>query len=45
MGKSGKKPRQKINARQSETTGAAPQKKEKDWSFNEIAHSKTKRTW
>ena len=42
MGKSGKKPRQKISARQFQT-GAAPIKKEKDWSFDEIARSKTRR--
>jgi hypothetical protein len=46
MGKSGKKPRQKLSPRQFETGGAdAPRKKEKDWSFDEIARSKTRRTW
>ena len=44
MGKSGKKPRQKMSAKQFET-GPAPEKKEKDWSFDEIARSKTRRTW
>jgi hypothetical protein len=45
MGKSGKKPRQKLSPRQFETGGTAPVKKEKDWSFDEIARSKTRRTW
>jgi len=46
MGKSGKKPRQKLSARQFEpSAGDAPKKKEKDWSFDEIARSKTRRTW
>jgi hypothetical protein len=45
MGKSGKKPRQKLSARQFQTGGPAPVKKEKDWSFDEIARSKTHRTY
>jgi len=39
MGKSGKKPRSKISARtQDGSTGG--KKKEKDWSFEDIARSK-----
>jgi hypothetical protein len=45
MGKSGKKPRQKLSPRQFETGGTAPVKKDKDWGFDEIARSKTRRTW
>jgi hypothetical protein len=45
MGKSGKKPRQKFSPRQFAAAGPAPQKKEKDWSFDEIARSKGRRTW
>ncbi len=42
MGRSGKKPRVKINPRQFEPSPVA-KKKEKDWSFEEIARSKTRR--
>ena len=42
MGKSGKKPRQKLEARRFEDSGPK-EKKEKDWSFDEIARSKTRR--
>lgn len=45
MGKSAKKPRKKTNAQTLDITGPAPKKKEKDWSFDEIARSKTRRTW
>ena len=39
MGKSGKKPRQKMSARDAQ--GAEkPEKKERDWSFDDIARSK-----
>ena len=42
MGKAGKKPRQKMSA-QSVGEGNSPKKKEKDWSFDDIARSKTRR--
>ncbi len=45
MGKSHKKPRQKISAQHYGIPGPTPVKKEKDWSFDEIARSKTRRTW
>lgn len=46
MGKSGKKPRKKISVQDIGSTGGqAPKKKEKDWSFDEIVRSKTRRTW
>ena len=45
MGKSAKKPRKKMNVQAVESAGPAPKKKEKDWSFDEIARSKTRRTW
>jgi len=44
MGKSGKKPRQKkMDARRVEGEGASKPKKEKDWSFEDIARSKPHR--
>ena len=44
MGKSGKKPRQKLNAKCFEGGGSsAPKKKERDWDFDDIARSKTRR--
>jgi len=43
MGKSGKKPRRKLEARQHESSGSSQPKKEKDWSFDDIARSKTRR--
>lgn len=45
MGKSGKKPRQKLNAKSFEggEGGGAPKKKERDWDFDDIARSKTRR--
>lgn len=44
MSKSGKKPRQKFQARDLDA-GKKKEKKEKDWSFEDIARSKTRRTW
>lgn len=43
MSKSGKKPRPKFDAKKFEETGEAPHKKEKDWGFDEIARSKSRR--
>jgi len=43
MGKSGKKPRQKFDPKKFETDSQGPKKKEKDWSFDDIARSKTRR--
>jgi len=43
MGKSGKKPRKKMDARQVDGEGAAKPKKERDWSFEDIARSKLHR--
>ena len=44
MGKAGKKPRQKMDARKLEGgAGGAKPKKEKDWSFEDIARSKPHR--
>ncbi len=40
MGKSGKKPRKKLNARKAEGAGESKPKKERDWSFDDIARSK-----
>ncbi len=42
MGKAGKKPRKKENVRQ-HGEGEKPKKKEKDWGFDEILRSKTRR--
>ena len=42
MGKSGKKPRLRMDARKFEE-GASPKKKDQDWSFDDIARSKTRR--
>jgi len=42
MGKSGKKPRAKVDAKKFEDAGET-RKKEKDWSFEDIARSKTRR--
>ena len=41
MGK--KKPRQKLDPRQVPGEGAEKKKKEKDWGFDDIARSKTRR--
>jgi len=43
MGKSGRKPRQRMSARQHEGSTSTPKKKEQDWSFEDIARSKTRR--
>jgi len=43
MGKSGKKPRKKMDARIVEGEGQSRPKKEKDWSFDDIARSKPHR--
>lgn len=43
MSKSGKKPRSKFDAKKFEAAGEKEQKKERDWGFDEIARSKTKR--
>lgn len=43
MSKSGKKPRQKYDSKKFEAAGDKEAKKEKDWGFDEIARSKTKR--
>lgn len=43
MGKSGKKPRTKFDAKKFEAGADNERKKEKDWGFDEIARSKTKR--
>jgi len=43
MGKSGKKPRKKMNARAVEGAAESKPKKERDWSFEDIARSKLHR--
>jgi len=43
MGKSGKKPRKKLDARNVEGAGKPKPKKESDWSFDDIARSKPHR--
>jgi len=40
MGKSGKKPRKKMNSKQHETGHTEKVKKEEDWSFDDIIRSK-----
>ncbi|VAX35513.1 hypothetical protein MNBD_UNCLBAC01-478 [hydrothermal vent metagenome] len=41
MGKSGKKPRKKLDGKQYDVPGEAKgKKKEKDWSFDDIVRSK-----
>ena len=42
MGKASKKPRVKFDANKIQPTSDAP-KKEKDWSFEDIVRSKTRR--
>ena len=42
MGRSGRKPRTKMDPK-SAADGTSPKKKEKDWSFEDIARSKTRR--
>jgi len=43
MGKSGKKPRKRMNAREADTEGKSKPKKDRDWSFEDIARSKLHR--
>jgi len=43
MGKSGKKPRRKMDARKVEGAETSKPKKERDWSFEDIARSKLRR--
>jgi len=43
MGKSSKKPRKKLDSKQLSGGSAKPKKKESDWSFDDIARSKTRR--
>ena len=43
MGKSGKKPRKKMDSRNVEGFESPHPKKERDWSFEDIARSKTRR--
>ncbi len=44
MSKSGKKPRKnKMNTRQHDASSQSRPKKEDDWSFEDIARSKTRR--
>ena len=43
MGKSGKKPRKKIDTRDADGAGKSKPKKERDWSFDDIARSKLHR--
>ncbi|MBF0385491.1 MAG: hypothetical protein HQL27_06425 [Candidatus Omnitrophica bacterium] len=43
MSKSNKKPRVKFNPRSFEPAAQAEQKKDKDWSFDDIVRSKSRR--
>ncbi len=43
MGKSGKKPRSKMDAKKFDGVEKPKQKKDKDWSFEDIARSKPHR--
>ncbi len=43
MGKSGKKPRQKMDTKNFEGEKKAKPKKDRDWSFDDIARSKLHR--
>jgi len=43
MGKSGKKPRGKMDARKFDGSVQKSEKKEQDWGFDDIARSKTRR--
>jgi len=43
MGKSSKKPRKKMDARKIETGETSKPKKDRDWSFDDIARSKPHR--
>ena len=42
MGKSSKKPRQKLDSKKFEVVHEAQKKKEKDWTFEDIVRSKTR---
>jgi hypothetical protein len=43
MGKSGKKPRQKMDARVHDAGSTQKKKKEQDWTFDDIVRSKSGR--
>lgn len=43
MGRSNKKPRVKFDPRKFEAAAETQKKKEKDWTFEDIARSKTRR--
>jgi hypothetical protein len=43
MGRSSKKPRQKFNPKKFEGVKESEKKKEKDWTFEDIARSKARR--
>jgi len=43
MGKSGKKPRKKLDIRSVEGVEKSEPKKDRDWSFDDIARSKPRR--
>lgn len=43
MGKAGKKPRKRMDARKLRGAAATNPKRESDWSFEEIARSKPRR--
>ena len=45
MGKSSKKPRKKMDARKAYGDPSPQAKKERDWSFEDIARSKTHRRY
>ncbi|MCD4779168.1 MAG: hypothetical protein K8S27_01260 [Candidatus Omnitrophica bacterium] len=45
MGRSSKKPRKKMDPRQSTEGKSKEKKEERDWSFDEIARSKTRRRY
>ena len=43
MGKASKKPRQKMDVRKFESAEISKEKKERDWSFDDIIRSKPRR--
>jgi len=43
MGKRGKKPRRNLDSRQFESTEMKIKKEDRDWTFEDIARSKTRR--
>ena len=45
MSKNKKKPRSKMDPKKFEVPYDAEKKKERDWTFEDIARSKTHRTW